>query len=137
MATNRKGLLWITRGGAVECKNPAMALVSGFLRVLRNEYVGRRFITLDLDPSEPAWTPSEILPIVHVMKTRLGGRDDGPSSVQESEFALRDGLILVPRIYKDITRNRMISPDAVDGAVPESIPEAALFQPQRPLRLHR
>jgi NADPH:quinone reductase-like Zn-dependent oxidoreductase/ubiquinone/menaquinone biosynthesis C-methylase UbiE len=135
MATSCKGLLWVTRGGAVECANPDMALVPGFLRVLRNEYVGRSFLTLDLDPKQPVWSQLGASAIVHVMKTGLGSREDVSSTAGESEFALHDGLILVPRIYKDVARNRMLSPEAPDWAVPESIPESALFQPQRPLRL--
>ena len=130
MATHCKGLLWVTRGGAVECANPDMALVPGFLRVLRNEYVGRSFLTLDLDPMQSLWSELSASAIVHVMNTGLG------SPAGESEFALRDGLILVPRIYKDGSRNKMLSPEAPEWAAPESIPKEALFQPQRPLRLH-
>ncbi len=135
MATNCRGLLWVTRGGAVECTHPEMALVSGFLRVLRSEYVGRSFLTLDLDPKEPVWSQYGALGIVHVMKNGFGSSEGTASTVADSEFALRDGLIHVPRIYKDVSRNKMLSPDATQWADPESIPKAALFQPQRPLRL--
>ncbi|KAL9616277.1 MAG: hypothetical protein Q9160_008839 [Pyrenula sp. 1 TL-2023] len=135
MATQCRGLLWVTRGGAVECANPDMALVPGFLRVLRNEYIGRSFLTLDLDPMQPLWCQLGTSAIVQVMKTGLGSREDVSSTVGESEFALRNGLILVPRIYKDVSRNKMLSPEAPEWAAPETIPEASLFQPQRPLRL--
>lgn len=139
MATSCRGLLWVTRGGAVECSNPQMALVNGFLRVIRNEYVGRKFLTLDLDPNQSAWALSDASAIVHVMKTGLGGSSmDTVSSftAEESEFALRDGLLLVPRIFKDASRNKMISPEAVDWSSGDSIPEAPLYQEDRPLRLH-
>lgn len=140
MATSCKGLLWVTRGAAVECVNPDLALASGFLRVLRSEYVGRLFPTLDLDPHTPVWSEAGITAIVHVLQACLGTPDDvysitaEPAPV-ESEFAVRDGLILVPRVSKDVVRNKMLTPEAPDWAVPESIPEAPLFQDQRPLRL--
>nr|CAG8993141.1 Highly reducing polyketide synthase [Penicillium sclerotiorum] len=135
MATSCKGLLWVTRGGTGECQNPEMALVSGFLRVLRNEYVGRSFLTLDLDPKQPAWSDLSAQAIVHIMKNGLGSTDAVSSPAGESEFALKDGLIMVPRIYKDVARNKMLSPEAPEWAAPETIPEMPLHQPDRPLRL--
>lgn len=139
MATSCKGLLWVTRGGAVECSNPQMALVNGFLRVIRNEYVGRKFLTLDLDPTQSPWVLSDASAIVHVLKTGLAETSTVAASsftAEESEFALRDGLLLVPRIFKDVSRNKLISPDAVDWSSGDSIPEAPLYQEDRPLRLH-
>ncbi|KAK6208259.1 Lovastatin diketide synthase LovF [Colletotrichum tabaci] len=53
MTISCKGLLWITCGGAVECENPDLALAPGFLLSLRNEYLGRPYLTLDLEPSAP------------------------------------------------------------------------------------
>ncbi|EAQ86385.1 hypothetical protein CHGG_07638 [Chaetomium globosum CBS 148.51] len=140
MATACKGLLWVTRGAAVECVDPNKALVTGFLRSLRSEYVGRYFPTLDLDPQTPVWSESGIAAIAHVLQTSLGTADDVYSIMAEpapvdNEFAVRDGLILVPRLRKDLARNKMLTPEAPDWTMPESIPEAPLFQEQRPLRL--
>ncbi|KAI3390924.1 hypothetical protein diail_8351, partial [Diaporthe ilicicola] len=140
MATGCKGLLWVTRGAAVECAKPNLALATGFLRVLRSEYVGRRFPTLDLDPNTSVWSEPGITAIVHVLQACLGTPDDvysitAEAESVESEFAVRDGLILVPRVSKDVARNKMLTHEAPDWAVPESIPEAPLFQDDRPLRL--
>ncbi|RDW76674.1 type I polyketide synthase [Aspergillus mulundensis] len=131
MALACKGLLWLTRGGAVECTEPESALASGFVRVLRTEYLGRRFLTLDLDPSDTS-SEAEISAIVHVLSSRLAA--DTPAPI-ESEFALRDGLLLVPRLYKDVVWNALLEPEVPDWASPESIPEAPLFQAKRPLKL--
>ncbi|RYP73024.1 hypothetical protein DL771_003892 [Monosporascus sp. 5C6A] len=140
MATGCKGLLWVTRGAAVECVNPNLALATGFLRVLRSEYVGRRFPTLDLDPHKPVWSEPGITAIVHVLQACLGTPDDvysitAEAAPVESEYAVRDGLILVPRVSKDVVRNKMLTPEAPDWSAPESIPEEPLFQDQRSLRL--
>ncbi|KAJ6119127.1 hypothetical protein N7523_003407 [Penicillium sp. IBT 18751x] len=131
MALSCRGLIWITRGGAVECTDPESALASGFVRVLRAEYIGRHFLTLDLDPlGRPE---SDITAIVHVLKSRIGASD--LHAPYDSEFAVRDGLILIPRLYKDVAWNAMLEPEVPDWASPESIPEAPLFQTNRPLRL--
>ncbi|KAL2142027.1 hypothetical protein VTI28DRAFT_1717 [Corynascus sepedonium] len=131
MLTTSKGVLWVTRGGAVECTDPDMALANGFLRVIRNEYVGRSLVTLDLDAKNPLWSESDVSAIAHVMVDGVGSRQ-GPSDSEENEFALRDGLVLVPRIYKDAPLNKMLSPDAAE---PDHIAESALFQDGRPLSL--
>lgn len=142
MATTCKGLVWVTRGGAVQCTDPRMALASGFARVLRNEYVGRKFITLDLDPGQDAWSHSDASVIAHVVQRGLGspvgGASSGSSSftADESELALRDGLFVVPRIYKDAPRNKMLSLDTPDWANVHALPDAPLDQQDRPLRLH-
>ncbi|KAL5002552.1 hypothetical protein BDV10DRAFT_202156 [Aspergillus recurvatus] len=133
MALACKGLLWVTRGGAVECTDPDSALASGFVRVLRTEYLGRRFLTLDLDPAVQS-AESEISAVVHVLSSRLQLAIETPAPT-DSEFALRDGLLLVPRLYKDVVWNALLEPEIPDWASPESIPEAPLFQAKRPLKL--
>lgn len=136
LGSNARGLLWVTRGAAVECAKPEMALAQGLLRVLRNEYAGRACLSLDLDPEQPAWSGSSASAIVHIMKNCLGGRQDNVSmAAEDSEYAVRDGLVMVPRIYKDVTRNKLLVPEAPDWFAPESILEAPLFQEQRPLSL--
>ncbi|KAH8594177.1 hypothetical protein B0O99DRAFT_742091 [Bisporella sp. PMI_857] len=130
MALGCKGLLWITRGGAVECTNPESALASGFVRVLRTEYLGRSFFTLDLDPRSQE---ADITAIVQILKFHLGAADS-PAPI-ESEFAVRDGLVLVPRLHKDVAWNALLEPEVPDWDSPESIPEAPLFQTKRPLQL--
>jgi NADPH:quinone reductase-like Zn-dependent oxidoreductase/SAM-dependent methyltransferase len=136
LGSNTKGLLWVTRGGAVECAKPEMALAQGLLRVLRNEYVGRACLSLDLDPEQSAWSEADASAIVHIMKNCLGGRQDNVSmAAEDSEYAMRDGLVMVPRIYKDVARNKALAPEAPDWFASESISEAPLFQDQRPLSL--
>ena len=46
------------------------------------------------------------------MKNGFNSREGTASTVADSEFALRDGLIHVPHIYKNVSRNKMLSPDA-------------------------
>ncbi|KAI0572271.1 Polyketide synthase phosphopantetheine-binding domain [Pyrenophora tritici-repentis] len=136
LGSNARGLLWVTRGAAIECAKPEMALAQGLLRVLRNEYAGRACLSLDLDPEQPAWSGSSASTIVHIMKNCLGSRQDNMSTAAEdSEYAVRDGLVMVPRIYKDVSWNKFLVPEAPNWFAPESIPEAPLFQDQRPLSL--
>lgn len=135
MTTSCKGLLWITRGGAAGYENPEMSLVSGFLRVLRSESVGHSFISLDLDPGQPTWSESAASAIVYMLRSSLAVGEDASSTVRENEFALRDGLLLVPRLVKEPKRNALLSPVVPDWSAPDSLPEMPFFQPDRLISL--
>ncbi|KAF2108586.1 hypothetical protein BDV96DRAFT_504431 [Lophiotrema nucula] len=135
MTTNCKSLLWVTRGGAADYENPEMSLVSGFLRVLRSEYAGHSFISLDLDPSQPAWSESTASAILYMVRTSMAVGEEGSSTVQENEFALRNGLLLVPRLVKEPKHNALFSPEVPDWSAPDSLSEVPLFHAEHPLRL--
>lgn len=136
MVSSCKSLLWVTHGGAVECKTPEMSLVSGFLRVLRNESVGHSFISLDLDPNQPTWSESATAAILYLLRYgEAADEEDVSSTVQENEFALRDGVLMVPRLVKDPERSKLLSPAVPDWATPDSLPEVPLLQADHPLRL--
>lgn len=138
MVSTCKGLLWMTRGGAVDCERPEFGLAAGFLRSARNEYVGRQLITLDLDPKTSPWSDSDLSAIAQVVKVGLGNSaevfadDDSP---YEFEYAERDGCLLVPRIYKDMMKNKAVLPDSVDYSEVSNWQVHPLHQPERPLRL--
>lgn len=158
MVTQCSGLLWVTTGGAVDSETPEQALSQGFLRVLRNEYVGRQYLSLDLDPrATDRWSAGAVegvvSTVVRVLEEGFGRVDDvlateiGPA---EFEYAERDGVLLIPRIYKDEKLNDMVTGPLVPswGEVmvkakdEEGEVEAAggvqleqLFREERPLRL--
>ncbi|PYI02377.1 putative polyketide synthase [Aspergillus sclerotiicarbonarius CBS 121057] len=153
MVTQCSGLLWVTTGGTVESEAPERAVHQGFLRVLRNEYISRRFLSLDLDPGHAAerWTSggeAVVSAIVQVLAEGFG-RADAESGPADFEYAERDGVLHVPRYYRDEQYNDMVTgplvpswgeglPVAKDdkGSIDAmaSIPLEPLFQ-DRPLRL--
>ncbi|CAM1507801.1 Fc.00g046490.m01.CDS01 [Cosmosporella sp. VM-42] len=130
MATTCKGLLWVTRGGAVECENPDLALAMGFLRSLRNEYLGRPYLTLDLDPKAQLWSDDSVSAIVQVTMAGFGTSES--TAPGEFEYAVRDGVFMIPRLFKDTPRNNMVSPDESEL----STTMEPLHQPDRPLCMH-
>ncbi|KAI2613433.1 putative FSP1 [Hypoxylon sp. NC1633] len=106
MATTCKGLLWVTRGGSVDCEKPDLGLAAGFLRTARSEYLGRSYVTLDLDPSTSSWSEDNAQAIAQVLKVSF----DSSSPAVEFEYAVRDGVFKIPRVLEDTSRNRLISP---------------------------
>ena len=139
MSTSCKGLLWVTRGGAVDCERPELSLAPGFIRSLRNEYVGRNFLTLDLDPKGPLWSETGVSAIVQVLLNVFGNSEDS-SMVErgsaEFEYAERDCAILIPRLYHDVVRDQMLSPNFSDFGTQDTVSVEPLYQPDRPLCFH-
>ncbi|KAJ5548829.1 hypothetical protein N7513_006063 [Penicillium frequentans] len=126
-----KNLLWVTRGGAVDCENPELALSAGFLRTLRQEHVGKKYITVDLDPRRSTLGQQDASIVAKVLASVLD-HSVADDSAQDFEFAERDGVILIPRLIKDFARNGFVSADTDRDM--KSQPE--LFQqPGRTLKL--
>lgn len=107
-----KGMLWITRGGTMESADPFSSLASGFLRILRLEYVGKLLATLDLDSSAEAWSTSAITTISSVYASLFANATE--SKPRDFEFAERKGVLNVLRYFKDHARNEVWFPDAAE-----------------------
>ncbi|KAF9760641.1 hypothetical protein IL306_004227 [Fusarium sp. DS 682] len=137
VVANCLGLLWVTVGGAFMCENPCSAMATGLVRSLRNEYVGRRIMTLDLDPSRTAWSSTSYETISQVLKHAFREGYDSTildASPTDFEYAERDGTIMIPRYYKDTDRNELVSPQQGHDASSETLVEA--FHQEQLVRLH-
>lgn len=137
LAISCRGLLWVTRGGSVNFEDPQVSLAPGFIRSLRNEYVGRRYLTLDLDPNAPRWYNDGASAIAQVLKAGFSKLSDSQTDAgpADFEYAERDGILLIPRFYKDMGRNQFVSPDVVDFSTTSNVRTELLYQPKRPLRM--
>ena len=103
-----KAVLWVTRGSTDGCEVPQMALHSGLLRVLRCEDFGKRFITLDITPSESP-TPACIADAIsNVLRIAFLERD---AICADSEYMARDGVIHVSRAEHSKSDNRILNRD--------------------------
>ncbi|KAF6790728.1 polyketide synthase [Colletotrichum sojae] len=121
LLTTARGVLWVTRAGLVAGAEPNMALHSGLLRTLRMEDAGRRYVSLDLDTSGALWANEDAVFISDVFKSSF---DFSQSSRDiDCEYAVRDSLIHISRIYNDEVENKTLAPFDVD---PE--PELREFQ---------
>ncbi|CAG8935901.1 unnamed protein product [Penicillium salamii] len=106
-----KALLWVTRGGAIDCQKPESALSSGLLRTLRRENLTKTYVSLDIDPRDSTLGVRDATIISKVLAGMINGSS---KNTRDFEFAERDGAILVPRLVKDFDRNKLISTDATD-----------------------
>ena len=98
-----KGVVWITTGGAVECKNPLNAIITGLARSTRSENRLTKLITVDIDLARES--PESVASILHRL---LGDAFAGPADAAnlEFEYAVRNGKILLPRLVEDKKLNQ-------------------------------
>ncbi|MCJ1472284.1 hypothetical protein MMC13_000931 [Lambiella insularis] len=124
MTNSCKDLIWVTVGGAVESADPDSSLSHGLLRALRNEFLGRRYISLDLEGllSSDFWSSTTAATITRVLEVGFSRARLQDSSAADFEYAERCGVLLVPRLYKDVARNKMLAlRSAIDWQEPETI----------------
>ncbi|XHG07542.1 hypothetical protein AWENTII_010681 [Aspergillus wentii] len=101
-----KAVLWVTRGGTVECSDPRHALITGIARSVRSEDDQRNVFTIDLDPA--VTLEFEIANGIHKMYEYTLGHGPSLSAESEFEFALRGGNVMIPRLMVDHEKNQYI-----------------------------
>ena len=127
MFSRAKGIVWITDGGAVECKNPLNAVVTGLARSTRSENHSTEMITLDINTSQDS--PKSVARMVSkIVEDAFAAPSE---STREFEFAIREGLIQIPRLIEDRELNQYL----VSGRGNESPQLEPFFQHGRTLAL--
>ncbi|CAG8893432.1 unnamed protein product [Penicillium egyptiacum] len=129
MSTQSGGVLWITRGGAIESVNPTAALAVGFARTARAESGVNPIVTLDLDAQNPLSESQAAKIIAKVLLTRF--LREHPD--EDTEYAERNGQILVPRVLENSKANKTMN--SISDT--EATSEQPFLDLQQPLRLSR
>ena len=114
---NSAGVLWVTRGALIESSEPDCNLGTGFARTIRAEKGDTMIITLDLDAQNPLSNGDAAKTIFSVLMRSLGAEYIQPTDI-ESEYAERNGTIMIPRLIvdKDLTSfmNKHIGPPTTE-----------------------
>ncbi|KAK8075032.1 polyketide synthase [Apiospora hydei] len=110
--TLSKRILWVTRGSQVEVTNPRASLLHALARTIQSENAQKRIVTLDLDgPTETDSIPDLSVAlisesIVEVFTRAFTGSNE--TRAKETEYALRGGKLLVPRLVPTVNLNAII-----------------------------
>ncbi|KAJ5187895.1 hypothetical protein N7449_010889 [Penicillium cf. viridicatum] len=129
MFTHSGGVLWITKGGTIEPVNPNAALAVGFARTARAESGVNPIVTLDLDAQNPLSELQAAEMIAKVLVARF--LRENPD--KDTEYAERNGQILVPRVLENSKANNTMN--SINDT--EAVSEQRFHQRQQPLRLSR
>ena len=117
LTSNSTNMVWVTNGGTIEAKSPQQAIILGLARVARSENEKLRLVTLDFTKdSNTSRVPERALEVLD-------------RNLTEDEFAHRDGILMIPKVERDDSRNSKLPFNARGEAKVE------LFQQSRPLAL--
>ncbi|KAJ4422355.1 Type I Iterative PKS [Gnomoniopsis sp. IMI 355080] len=128
-----QGMLWLSRSSVVDSAQPIYAQSHGLLRAAKQEDTTKRYVSLDFEATANAggpgtpWLHDMIRHIVYVVKQSF----DATISLNdiEWEYALKHGMLHVPRAYPSLAEDRASSETPVD---PTPV-EQPLWQTDRPL----
>jgi NADPH:quinone reductase-like Zn-dependent oxidoreductase len=95
------GVLWVTYGAQMESAVPDLNLVTGLARTIRAEKGDTMIVTLDLEANGSPSDPAEAETIFKILKSNFG--INVSMSEIDSEYAERDGVIMIPRVIADHT----------------------------------
>ncbi|KJY00886.1 polyketide synthase like protein [Zymoseptoria brevis] len=111
MVTSR-GLYWLSRGGLATSQRPLWAQTQGLLRTLRREDTSRRFVHLDFDDGVDPSSAADTIPhFLHVLRATFDYSIPTAQGI-DWEYAVKDSVLHVPRIYPDRERDRICRGDA-------------------------
>ncbi|KAL2061047.1 hypothetical protein VTL71DRAFT_9099 [Oculimacula yallundae] len=87
------GCLWVTKGGHIDAELPLMSPAATLLRTIRSEDPQKLLFSLDLDPSTGLNIESAGAAIMNIISESF----DPSTTSQETEYAERDGKLMIPR----------------------------------------
>ncbi|KAF2215724.1 hypothetical protein CERZMDRAFT_109614 [Cercospora zeae-maydis SCOH1-5] len=101
------GVLWVGTGCGVDVVNPNAALVTGLARTARSETGDHPIVTLDI--SEPTSRSPEAVAGVILKLFQRRFVDETFGADTDTEYAERDGVLLIPRVAENEQMNEDIS----------------------------
>lgn len=124
------GVLWVTKGALVESATPQLSLVTGLARTVRLEKGDTPIITIDLDDlsTAPSTDAADKIFAVFVKSHREFAMS---STAAETEYAVRNGQVMVPRIVEDQSLNAFMSTKAGSPIIQKQV----WGQQERPLKI--
>lgn len=121
-------VLWITRGGSVDSPVPEANLITGLARTIRAENSAISLTTLDLDFKTPISAQTNAQCISRLFSSLWNTES---ARVPDHEYALKEGLLLIPRLVERDKLNDMFANQA-KTSITVPLP---FSQPGRPLKL--
>ncbi|RAR00984.1 polyketide synthase PksG [Stemphylium lycopersici] len=124
ISLDAKTVLWLTRGGSPGASNPAAEMAVGFSRSICSERGDQAFVTLSLETVDPNDGASHVLSLLEHFH-KIGG---GKSADAESEYAVHNGLIHIPRIVPQKSVNQTLAararlPDKLNFTLGQAAPK--------------
>ncbi|PBP25422.1 hypothetical protein BUE80_DR003887 [Diplocarpon rosae] len=121
------GVLWLSCSSTIDAAEPLYAQAQGLFRTMKQEDSSKRYVQLDFDVSREAWSSDKIGHICHVLKQSFNYSVESDNI--EWEYAVKDSVLYVPRLYPDVIHDQLSS-EVKASSSPELEP---FLQPGRDL----
>ncbi|KAK2039669.1 hypothetical protein LZ31DRAFT_605906 [Colletotrichum somersetense] len=108
-----RGVLWLSRGSIIDADQPAFGQTQGLLRTLRQEDTSKTVVHVDFETGDgdaSAWNARDIGHVGHVFRQAFGY--DRDATEIDLEYAVRDSMLHVARVYGDADGNESGEEDA-------------------------
>ena len=102
------GVLWVTCGALIESSEPDRNLVTGLARTIRAEKGDTMIVTLDLDNTIPLSSVQKAEKIFAILVENFTGKSTDSRDI-ETEYAERNGTLMIPRIIEDKTMTNFVA----------------------------
>ncbi|KAH8662215.1 hypothetical protein BX600DRAFT_414262 [Xylariales sp. PMI_506] len=106
-----KVIFWVTQGGQIEALNPKDSLFQALARTIHSENPHKRLISFDMDVQKASKTSEAAQTIVKLFRHSV--LDHSGLEPAETEYAEREGKLLVPRLVTVDNLNRLIEGDRI------------------------
>jgi acyl transferase domain-containing protein/NADPH:quinone reductase-like Zn-dependent oxidoreductase len=116
---NSHSIIWLSQGGLAAGESFTTSQAQGLLRTLRREDGSKRCVQIDFDAVSWADGVKATQHIIHVFRQTMD--QNSANDVVDWEYAVKDSVLHVPRLYPDAEQDRACCPSA------KPIPEPALF----------
>ena len=131
LVRGRSSIFWINaQEGARTAMNPLKGLITGFARTARAENADLNLITLDVQDAIDGCLPPLLQTIIDIMSVSFKNSARAPA-LAETEYAFRDGQVLIPRLVPTTRIQRGMARDTSQSTVEMR----AFLQPHSHLRL--
>jgi acyl transferase domain-containing protein/NADPH:quinone reductase-like Zn-dependent oxidoreductase len=107
IVANVEGVVWVSAGGLIDGAAPEYGLHQGLFHTLRIERPNQRFISLDLEPAKSIWTDKTSQIVQQIIMASFNLNEDRDQI--DSEFAVKNSCIHIPRFYDDPEENANLS----------------------------
>ena len=114
MILRAKGVLWVTKGAAMQ--NPDAAMSTGVARVVRSENAGINFVMLDLDGNVRSSNAQMTETITALYRHHF--RPQSLRTTADSDYLERDGVLQIQRAILDMERDSFVRRET-GGALPQ------------------
>ncbi len=107
-----RGILWVSFGSALDCKQPESGVVAGLLRTLRFENRTKRYVSLDLEPTQEPFSSAASHAILGIFERAFGSGQQ--EDVIDFEYAQRDSEVYIPRYVESSSDNEYVNATSTD-----------------------